>query len=133
MKKIFKLLSVIVLFIMAGCYLEQSSQTVVDAWEKSGVDQIEIKKALLECGIQYLDGRLNTDISFNEKLNAEEAERLCMIEAGFHEKFGMVKLCEKYKNLPICQPDAVIPQRNVDRRLNSPHCKEHKEQPECQP
>lgn len=132
MKQIVKLLSGIFLFIMAGCFIEQPSRTAVDAWEKSGADQIEIKKALLECGMQYLDGRLNRDISLDEKLNAEEAGRLCMIQAGFHDKFGSVKWCEKHENLPICQPNAVVPQRSVDRRLNSPHCKEYKEQPECQ-
>ncbi|WP_273757073.1 hypothetical protein [Bartonella sp. MM73XJBT] len=132
MKRIFKLLSGIILFIMAGCYQEQPSRTIVDAWEKAGADQIEIKKALLECGILHLDGRLNIEMSLDKKLNEEEAKRLCMIQAGFHEKFGMVKLCEKHENLPICQTDAIIPQRNVDRRLNSPHCKEYKEQPECQ-
>ncbi|EJF76889.1 hypothetical protein [Bartonella birtlesii] len=133
MQQILKLLSGVFLFIMAGCHVEQSSQTVVDAWEKMGADQIEIKKALLECGMQHFDGHLNTEISLDEKLNAEETERLCMIQAGFHDKLGMVKWCEKYEHLPICQPNAVIPQRSIDRRLNSPYCKEHKEQPECQP
>ncbi|WP_208441918.1 hypothetical protein [Bartonella raoultii] len=133
MKQIFKLLSGSVLFIVAGCFLEKPSRTAVDVWEKPGADQIEIKKALLECGMQYLDGRLDTDISLDKKLNAEETERLCMIQAGFRDKFGMVKWCEKHENLPICQPGAVVPQRSIDRRLQSPYCKEHQEQPECQP
>ncbi|GAA5103195.1 hypothetical protein [Bartonella acomydis] len=133
MKKILKLLSGMFLFIIAGCDSEQPARTSLDVWEKSGADQIEIKKALLECGIERLDGRLDTEISLDERLNAEETERLCMIQAGFHDKLGMVKWCEKYEHLPICQPGAVIPQRSIDRRLNSPYCKEHKEQPECQP
>ncbi|WP_375617749.1 MULTISPECIES: hypothetical protein [unclassified Bartonella] len=133
MKQILKLLSGITLFVMAGCYPEQPSRTAVDAWEKSGTDQLEIKKALLECGIQHFDGRLDTETSTDEKFNAEESVNACMIQAGFQDKLGRMKWCEKYKNLPICQPDAVIPQRSVERRLNSPHCQEHKEQPECQP
>ncbi|WP_254474196.1 hypothetical protein [Bartonella sp. B1098] len=135
MKQILKLLSGITLFVMAGCYPEQPSRTAVDTWEKSGADQLEVKKALLECGMQYLDGRLNTDKSMNERFNEEETVSVCMIQAGFQDKVGRVKWCEKekYENLPICQPDAVIPQRSVERRLNSPHCEEHKEQPECQP
>ncbi|WP_139413370.1 hypothetical protein [Bartonella mastomydis] len=133
MKQILKLLSGIALLIMAGCYPEQPSQTAVDVWEKSGADQLEVKKALLECGMQHLDGRLDTEKSTDEKFNAEESVNACMIQAGFQDKLGRVKWCEKYENLPICQPDAVIPQRSVERRLNSPHCEENKEQPECQP
>ncbi|PIT68205.1 hypothetical protein [Bartonella tribocorum] len=133
MRQSLKLLSGIALFFMAGCYPEQPSKTIVDAWEKPGADQLEIKKALLECGVQYLDGRLNIDKTLEEKFNAEESESVCMRQAGFQEKWEMVKWCEKYENLPICQPDAVIPKRSVERRLNSPHCEEHKEQPECQP
>ncbi|WP_019218532.1 hypothetical protein [Bartonella florencae] len=133
MKHILKLSSGVFLFMIAGCFPEETPRTAVDAWEKPGADQIEIKKALLECGAEQIDGRLDTETSLDEKLNAEETERLCMIQAGFHDKLGMVKWCEKYGHLPICQPSAVVPQRSVDRRLNSPHCKEHKEQPECQP
>lgn len=83
--------------------------------------------------MQHLDGRLDTKVSTDEKFNAEESVNTCMIQAGFQDKLGRVKWCEKYENLPICQPGAVIPQRSVERRLNSPHCKENKEQPECQP
>lgn len=133
MKQIFKLLSGIALFSIAGCYPEQQSRTAVDTWEKFGADQFEVKKALLECGIQHLDGRLDTEKNTDEKFNAEESVNVCMIQAGFQDKLGRVKWCEKYENLPICQPDAIIPQRSVERRLNSPHCEEHKEQPECQP
>ncbi|WP_142416719.1 hypothetical protein [Bartonella massiliensis] len=133
MKQILKLLSGVALFAMAGCYPEQPPRTVVDAWEKSGADQLEVKKALLECGIQYLDGRLDTDKSMDERFNEEETVSVCMIQAGFQNKVGRVKWCEKYENLPICQSDAVIPQRSVERRLSSPHCEEYKEQPECQP
>ncbi|WP_019219056.1 MULTISPECIES: hypothetical protein [Bartonella] len=36
-------------------------------------------------------------------------------------------------NLPICRPGAVMPQRSVERRLNSPYCKKYKNALECQP
>lgn len=53
MKKILKLLSGIALFVIAGCYPEQPSRTAVDTWEKSGADQLEIKKLCwsAECSI----------------------------------------------------------------------------------
>ncbi|WP_455479922.1 hypothetical protein V4B17_02510 [Bartonella sp. B23] len=134
MIKILKLLSGITLFFMAGCYSDQPPLTAVDMFEKPGADRLEIKKALLECGMPTLDG-LHLEISVNEKINGDASIDACLVQAGFHHKFGMVNWCEKYKadNLPICQPDADIPTRSVEKRLNSPHCKENKDQPECQP
>ncbi|WP_156851628.1 hypothetical protein [Bartonella refiksaydamii] len=150
MKKILKSLSGIALCIISGCYSDQTPLTVVDVWEKSGADKLEIKKALLECGIQTFSAeeslrirekvnreKLNVHAYVREKFNAQASVDACMVQAGFRNKFGESSWCEseKYKayNLSICQPDAVIPQRSVEIRLNSPYCKENKDQPECQP
>lgn len=136
MKQILKLLGGIGLLIMAGCDIEQPSLTVLDVWEKPGADKIEIKKALLECGIETFDDITTEKYkSTNDKINASASIDACLIQAGFHHKLGSMNWCEKYKaeNLPICQPDAVIPQRSIKRRLSSAHCQENREQPECQP
>ncbi|WP_409360699.1 hypothetical protein ACRPOS_004840 [Bartonella heixiaziensis] len=138
MKKILKLLSGIALLIISGCFEDRPSQTVVDVWEKPGADRLEIKKALLECGVQTFSSfSSEKDLSIPEKLNMDALVDACMIQAGFSNKFQEPHWCEreKYKvyNLPICQPDAVIPQRSVEKRLNSPYCRENKDQPECQP
>ncbi|UTO28002.1 hypothetical protein [Bartonella harrusi] len=136
MAKILKLLSAIALIILSGCSLDEPSQTVVDVWEKPGADKLEVKKALLECGIQtFSDLPPEENLSIHEKINNEASVDACLVQAGFHHKLGAMKWCEKYKadNLPICQPDAVIPQRSVTKRLNSPYCQENKDQPECQP
>ncbi|MBX4336287.1 hypothetical protein [Bartonella raoultii] len=136
MKKILKLLSGISLFIMAGCETEQPPLTVVDVWKKPGADQVEVKKALLECGIQNFEG-INTEKyhNINEKINADASIDACLIQDGFHHKLGSINWCEKYKdeNLSICQSDAIIPQRSIKKRLSSAHCQKNKEQPECQP
>ncbi|EJF90802.1 hypothetical protein ME1_00002 [Bartonella vinsonii subsp. arupensis OK-94-513] len=137
MKQILKLLFTgIVLFTMTGCGSDQAPLTAVDVWEKPGADELEIKKALLECGMPSLSGlSLESYSNTYEKINADASFDACLIQAGFHHRLGAVKWCEKYKadNLPICQPDAVIPQRSVEKRLNSPYCKENTDQPECQP
>ncbi len=138
MKKILKLLSGIALFIISGCGSDQTPLTIVDAWEKTGADRLEIKKALLECGTQaFSDLPSEKDLSVRERLNAHASVDACMLQSGFRNKFKETRWCEheKYKdyNLPICQPDAVIPQRSVEVRLNSLYCKENKDQPECQP
>ncbi|GAA5105663.1 hypothetical protein [Bartonella jaculi] len=137
MKKILKLLSGIALFVISGCFEDQPPRTAVDVWKKSGADKLEIKKALLECGTTFSDDFSESESIIRERLNMDASVDACMIQAGFHHEFGEPNWCEdeKYKayNLPICQPDAVIPQRSVERRLNSPYCKENKAQPECQP
>ncbi|OPB33920.1 hypothetical protein [Bartonella taylorii] len=138
MKKILKLLSGIAFSVISGCYSDQTPLTVVDAWEKSGADKLEIKKALLECGTQtFSDLSSEKGLSIREKLNAHASVDACMLQAGFRNKFEEPRWCEreKYKvyNLSICRPGAVIPQRSVEIRLNSPYCKENKDQPECQP
>ncbi|QEE08875.1 phage protein [Bartonella kosoyi] len=138
MKYILKLLSVLVLFIIAGCGIENIDKPPlgnVYGWEKPGADFTEVGKALLECGMpspEYLD-RENRRLSYNDSATIYA----CMIQAGFHDKLEreIGTWCENFKeeNLPICQPGAVIPKRSVEKRLNSPFCKRSPEQPECKP
>ncbi len=104
-------------------------------WEKPGADFTEVGKALLECGMPTPDDIFPE----NKKLsiNARASIHACMIQSGFHYK-NEVKgggWCYTFKeeNLPICQPGAVIPQRSVKKRLNSPFCKRYKNADECQP
>ncbi|EJF76902.1 hypothetical protein [Bartonella birtlesii] len=77
---------------------------------------------MLECGLPRLN-YLENDV---QKLSKNENATIdvCMIQAGFHYE-GRSGWCENFKekNLPICQPDAVIPQRSVEKRLNNLFCK----------
>ncbi|WP_208434197.1 hypothetical protein [Bartonella taylorii] len=50
---------------------------------------------------------------------------------GFRDRYGGSYWCYNY--FPICRTGAVIPQRSVKKRLNSPFCKQHPEQYECYP
>ncbi|WP_375657263.1 hypothetical protein [Bartonella sp. CM120XJJH] len=132
MKKILKLLSGIVLVSVAGCNIDKPPPGYLSMWEKSGADFTEIGKALLECGMPTpydVDPE-----SENISINAKATIHACMLQAGFHYK-GRGNWCYtfKEKNLPICRPGAVIPQRSVKKRLNSPFCKKHPEQYECYP
>ncbi|WP_208433225.1 hypothetical protein [Bartonella taylorii] len=135
MNTLFKLLSGIVLLSITGCDIEnidKSPPGEVYWWEKPGADFTEIGKALLECGMPSpndLDSE-NREVSNNGWATIHA----CMIQAGFHYK-GRGNWCYTFKeeNLPICRPGAVIPQRSVEKRLNSPFCKQHPEQYECYP
>ncbi|WP_375636943.1 hypothetical protein [Bartonella sp. OC42QHQL] len=132
MKQILKLLSGIVLVSVAGCNIDKPSPGALSMWEKPGADFTEIGKALLECGMPtpYDIDPENQQQSINAKATVDA----CMVQAGFHYK-GRGNWCYtfKEKNLPICRPGAVIPQRSVEKRLNSPFCKKYKNSRKCQP
>ncbi|WP_396584097.1 hypothetical protein [Bartonella grahamii] len=134
MKKPLKLLSGIVLVSVTGCNIDKPPPGEVATWEKNGVtDFTEVGKVLLECGMPSL---IDADPE-NRKLsyNAWATIDACMVQAGFRDKVGGGTWCENHKaeNLPICRPGAVVPQRSVKKRLNSPFCKKHPEQYECYP
>ncbi|WP_375686251.1 hypothetical protein [Bartonella sp. AP65SXKL] len=134
MKQIFKLLSCIALLVITGCQFNKPPAGYFTVWEKSGADRLEVKKALLECGMPapYDVFPENRNLSNNAWATIEA----CMIQAGFHDKYDRGGgWCGNHKaeNLPICRPGAVIPQRSVKKRLNSPFCKKHPEQYECYP
>ncbi|WP_208433228.1 hypothetical protein [Bartonella taylorii] len=134
MKQILKLLSGIVLFIIAGCNFFKPSPGYIYMWEKPGADFTEVGKALLECGMPT---PYDVDPESREQsINAQATVHACMIQAGFrykNEHEGGWCYTFKEENLPICQPGAVIPKRSVKKRLNSPFCKRYKNADECQP
>ncbi|UTO28087.1 hypothetical protein [Bartonella harrusi] len=131
MKKIFKLLSGFALLTIAGCeFFRPPSEHV----KKPPPDPIEIKKALLECGMLGV-APYNHE---NDNLNGGELATIdaCMTQAGLHDYYPYRSdWCrDQYKygvEFSICRPGAVIPQRSVKKRLNSPHCKKYKNAPEC--
>ncbi|WP_375610431.1 MULTISPECIES: hypothetical protein [unclassified Bartonella] len=134
MKQTLKLLSAIILLGIAGCQFNKPPPGEVATWEKNGVtDFTEVGKALLECGMPSL---IDSDPE-NRKLsyNAWATIDACMVQSGFRDKVGGGTWCENHKaeDLPICRPGAVIPQRSVKKRLNSPFCKKYKNAPECKP
>ncbi|WP_375645224.1 hypothetical protein, partial [Bartonella sp. MR100HLJHH] len=121
MKQTLKLLSAITLLSIAGCQFNKTPTSSIGAWEKPGADFTEIGKALLECGMPtpYDADPENQNRSFNQMATIDA----CMLQAGFNYKYDVGGgWCGNHKaeNLPICRPGAVIPQRSVKKRLNSP-------------
>ncbi|SSZ40865.1 Uncharacterised protein [Bartonella grahamii] len=134
MKHILKLLSGIVLVSVTGCNIDKPPLGEIATWEKNGVtDFTEVGKALLECGMPtpYDTDPESRKLSYNAIATIEA----CMIQSGFRDKVGGGTWCVNHKaeNLPICRPGAVVPQRSVKKRLNSPYCKKYKNAPECKP
>lgn len=58
----------------------------------------------------------------------------CMQNAGFASReFKNECAHPNAKDFPACKPDAVIPKRSVETRLNSPYCKIYPKTRLCQP
>lgn len=104
-----------------------------DSWTKHGAMRLDIRKALLECGSPstQLD-RFIYEKSLGIKdsddiLNHGLLTHACMENSGYRywRKGTFADYCIAYadKHLPACQPNAAIPERSVERRLNSWHCK----------
>ncbi|WP_375659550.1 hypothetical protein [Bartonella sp. MR30HLJHH] len=134
MKQILKLLGVVTLLNIAGCQFNKTPSSSLAMWEKPGADFTEVGKALLECGMPapYDVFPENRNLSNN----AWATIHACMIQSGFRykdQRGGGWCYTFRAENLPICRPGAVIPQRSVKKRLNSPFCKKHPEQYECKP
>ncbi|UNF45994.1 hypothetical protein MNL06_02550 [Bartonella krasnovii] len=133
MKQTLKLLGAVTLMSIAGCQFNKPPPGYIYMWVKPGADFTEVGKALLECGMPtpYDVDPENRKLSYNAWATIES----CMLQAGFRNRYGHPTWCEirKAENLTICRPGAVIPQRSVKRRLNSPFCKKHPEQYECYP
>ncbi|WP_375682212.1 hypothetical protein [Bartonella sp. CE47NXGY] len=138
MKQTLKLLGAVTLLGIAGCQFNKTPGGYLSAWEKNGVTNFtEVGKALLECGMPtpYDVDPENR----KQSINAKATIYACMLQSGFRYKDEEVARaggpCYTFRaeNLPICRPGAVIPQRSVKKRLNSPFCKKHPEQYECYP
>ncbi|EJF94356.1 hypothetical protein LBE40_04660 [Bartonella taylorii] len=133
MKQILKLLSCITLLSIAGCDSKPPSRYFV-IWQKPDADSTEVAKALLECGkpTPYNADPENSRLGFGEWAIIHT----CMLQSGFHYRSENGKWCENCQDdrIPVYPlSGAVMPQRSVERRLNSPYCKKYKNADECQP
>ncbi len=104
-------------------------------WSKYGSSTLLIKKSLLECdkpapdvSFEIYERILNIN-RYDEQafMNKLQMENICMERAGYKYNgvYDTKKICslDKYKALPACQPNTVIPIPSVERRLNSWYCK----------
>ena len=107
-------------------------------WSKDGTDVVGVKKALLECGYpnpydgvdrEWVNGKLISHTNLDDSVMSE----MCMRKNAFTKKSR--GLCESIANLQICmlKNPARIPERNVDRRLNSRFCIQGSDPSICKP
>lgn len=131
---------IVILLAVMGCSnfnirnIDQPAPPAWKAWVKKGATDLEIKKAVLECGAPdpEVNGFIYTAAGikdFDEQMNHSFLTGACMEKAGFIDRWRSVAQSCADSNFPkrrdyaACQPGAVIPQRNVERRLNSWLCK----------
>lgn len=145
-----RLIVLVVLFI-SGCAskpFQPPTKTYQD-WIDGRHSELEIKKALLECGYPspFTDyPPYGTDILFTKDTYVKNHR--CMLKAGFVNNMKESFYCDDPSGLPcvkdeICQPVSKscdlpwdkIPDRSIKKRLESDYCKHktYKTYPVCQP
>jgi len=100
-----------------------------ELWMKQGISVLEIKQALLECG-----NPSPYSISMSSATPDEFAKRdRCMELAGFSYIGRLGTYCKNSSKLASCQPEAVIPKRDPQRRFDSQFCKNYTQSDICKP
>jgi len=112
---------------LSGCGLFETgggeSRAVSREFYKDGADNVEVQKAMFECGYENPStGQVKSD---NDAVKAAA----CMEQAGFKTKEKLLTKegnCAWKPELPACRPGAEIPKRSVQRRLNSRSCQNNR-------
>ncbi len=148
-----KRLLILVIFLISGCAskpFQPPTKTYQD-WVDGKHSELEIKKALLECGYPtpFADyPPYGTNASFSKNTYVKNYK--CMLKAGFvnNLKHHPSHICYDSTGLPCnkdikCQPRPLacdlswseIPDRSIKKRLESDYCqhKLYRTYPVCQP
>lgn len=132
---------IICLFILtlSGCIwnIDKPPPPWWSGYSVNGASEAVIRAALLECGsnipgetIEFYAPDGNGFLLPRPGLNAITLVQRCMQNAGFpHDQI----ICTRWKELPACQADAVIPKRSIENRINSLYCKTYPKAALCQP
>lgn len=127
-----KVISLISILFFSGCVItgiDKPSSYDFELWWKNGASTVEVQMAMLECG--YHSIYWNASMSVVEVIESNR----CMEGIGFEKKAGNSFSCKTaaLSQHPACTSDSVRSLRSVDRRLNSPFCKEYPKAYACQP
>lgn len=116
-------------------YIDRDGTTPPKRWKKAGVSDLETRKALLECGSGVYAGKnayeLMKTLTLTQYDHGLVLIKKCMLVDGF-EYLGNADLCASL-SIPACQPDTIIPAREVERRINGAYCIDAPYLNECQP
>lgn len=135
MKKQVILLFIPGLVVFSACISREAFQPppfAFESWLRPGSSLVDVQKALLECGYPNPHGTLPVGAKID--LESEAKQDRCMENAGFTYRNNRTH-CEYSwaKELKNCQPDAVIPKRDLQTRLSSQYCRSNPQLLACQP
>lgn len=99
-------------------------------WAKPGASQLEVKKALLECGMASPSSPARPPLDPRTPDQLAAAEN-CMQAAGFKAPQPSHRMCAAQPHLATCQADAAPSSRSVERRLSSNYCQAKKDVEFC--
>lgn len=118
----------LVFFGLSGCIsnIDRPPPAWWIGFSGDGGREADIRAALLECGsnvpgdsVEFSAPDGKGFLLPQQGLNEIILVQRCMRNAGIpYVRDG----CTRWKDLPACSPDAVIPVRSVANRLNSPFC-----------
>lgn len=114
---------------LAGCSIRSKFQPVPDEyllWTKPGATELDVKKALMECGLPSPSPSGSGPDVAHMNRNDNALVDLCLMGSGFtyHNPFKRnSSYCKNDPSLPACQPGAEIPKPSKELRLNSEYCK----------
>ena len=134
-----RLVVFLVFFGLSGCI--SNINRPPPAWwigfSGDGGREADIRAALLECGsnvpgdsVEFSAPDGKGFLLPQQGLNEIILVQRCMRNAGIPY---VRDSCTRWKDLPACSPDAVIPVRSVANRLNSPFCQLVPRAKICQP
>jgi len=120
-----------ILFLVALCGCRGAFQPVSPYymnWSKPGVEDLDIKKIILECGGYSPSG--TSPEGYWKSENEMALSHYCIINSGYTYmnpfrggRADNNSWCRNRPELPVCKSGAVIPKPSVERRLNSQYCK----------
>ncbi|WP_417582471.1 hypothetical protein [Nitrincola sp.] len=124
------LITMFIILILSGCTKPRLYPAFMD-YSKPGVDLLGVKKAMLECGAVSVRPTQHSYeavglYEIDERSNHHFLVVLCMEREGFEYRHGTVEqacLRGSRMHFSACQPNPPIPERSIETRLNSHHCK----------
>jgi hypothetical protein len=141
MRPVFIFLSFLLLGLNGCTNMDRVAPMSWTYYLSGGISESEIRVALLECGSNVPgdvrefykpsgNGFLLPRLPSNDFMLVVK----CMQNAGFtNSEFKNECNHPNAKDLTACKPNAVIPKRSAENRINSPYCKIYSKIKICQP
>ncbi|MDI9071542.1 hypothetical protein [Xanthomonas oryzae] len=126
------------ILIVAGCagfVPFQPNPDEYERWSAPGASQIDVMKAMLECGYPTPFSIRDRDLNIEPSSNDVVLMLRCMAGSGFFYDGNNINVCKGsgFRDLSACQSDVLIPRRELSRRLNSAYCKRFINSGACKP